>query len=101
MAIFLGASLLANYQVRQVVLKVFNEDNQYRLVTLDFSLAVVQVQQWLTRISATRGLDGLDDGFEMAAKYFEQGRNLISTMQELDPANGEFYRSLRNRWKKR
>ncbi len=29
-------------------------------------LDVVQVQQWLTDISATRGLDGLDDGFAEA-----------------------------------
>lgn len=29
---------------------------------------VIQVQQWLTDISATRGLDGLDDGFSEAEK---------------------------------
>jgi methyl-accepting chemotaxis protein len=29
---------------------------------------VIQVQQWLTDISATRGLDGLNDGFDMAAE---------------------------------
>jgi methyl-accepting chemotaxis protein len=31
-------------------------------------LDIVQVQQWLTDISATRGLDGLDDGFSEAEK---------------------------------
>jgi len=30
---------------------------------------VAQVQQWLTDISATRGLDGLDDGESKAAEY--------------------------------
>ena len=30
---------------------------------------VVQVQQWLTDISATRGLDGLNDGFDVAATF--------------------------------
>jgi len=30
---------------------------------------VVQVQQWLTDISATRGLDGLNDGFDVAAEF--------------------------------
>jgi len=35
----------------------------------DIRLHVVQVQQWLTDISATRGLDGLDDGFDEAAKH--------------------------------
>ncbi len=34
-------------------------------------LDVVQVQQWLTDISATRGLDGLNDGFDEAAKSRE------------------------------
>lgn len=34
-------------------------------------LDVIQVQQWLTDISATRGLDGLDDGFAEAAKSRE------------------------------
>lgn len=34
-------------------------------------LDVVQVQQWLSDISATRGLDGLDDGFKKA----EDSRN--------------------------
>jgi len=29
---------------------------------------IIQVQQWLTDISATRGLDGLDDGFTEAEK---------------------------------
>ena len=31
-------------------------------------LDIVEVQQWLTDISATRGLDGLDDGFSEAEK---------------------------------
>jgi methyl-accepting chemotaxis protein len=39
-----------------------------RLVALikTIEINIVQVQQWLTDISATRGLDGLDDGYEEA-----------------------------------
>jgi hypothetical protein len=39
-----------------------------RLVELikDIQINVIQVQQWLTDISATRGLDGLNDGFDEA-----------------------------------
>jgi len=37
------------------------------LTIKDIQLSVVQVQQWLTDISATRGLDGLNDGFDEAA----------------------------------
>ena len=32
---------------------------------------VVQIQQWLTDISATRGLNGLDDGFNEAEKSYQ------------------------------
>ncbi len=35
----------------------------------DLRMAVVQVQQWLTDISATRGMEGFDDGFDEAAQY--------------------------------
>ncbi len=55
-------------QINQVEVPILN--NAHKL-----KLAVVQVQQWLTDISATRGLDGLDDGFieaENNAQLFEQ-----------------------------
>ncbi|GAB3124198.1 methyl-accepting chemotaxis protein [Novispirillum itersonii] len=35
----------------------------------DVQFDVVQVQQWLTDISATRGQDGLDDGFKKAEDF--------------------------------
>ncbi|MCF6301923.1 MAG: methyl-accepting chemotaxis protein [Devosiaceae bacterium] len=38
----------------------------------NIQLDVVQTQQWLTDIAATRGLDGLNDGFDMAQLYAER-----------------------------
>jgi methyl-accepting chemotaxis protein len=35
----------------------------------DLRFDVVQVQQWLTDVSATRGRDGMDDGFEKAKSF--------------------------------
>ena len=40
------------------------------LVAKDMQMQVVQVQQWLTDISATRGLDGLGDGYAEAEKSY-------------------------------
>ena len=40
-------------------------------VARQMKLDVVQVQQWLTDISATRGRDGLNDGFDEAQKSYE------------------------------
>jgi methyl-accepting chemotaxis protein len=39
---------------------------------LDIKTNVIQVQQWLTDISATRAAPGLDDGFAEAAGYAER-----------------------------
>lgn len=47
-------------------------------------IAVIQVQQWLTDISATRGLDGLNDGFDEAEKYAHEAREAIATLQRLE-----------------
>jgi len=35
---------------------------------------VVQVQQWLTDVAATRGMDGMDDGFKVAAQFADAFR---------------------------
>jgi methyl-accepting chemotaxis protein len=40
-------------------------------VAQQMKLDVVQVQQWLTDISATRAQDGLDDGFDEAEKSYQ------------------------------
>jgi methyl-accepting chemotaxis protein len=52
-------------------------------------LDVVQVQQWLTDISATRAADGLDDGFEKAKTHAENVRKTIKELRELNFENKE------------
>ncbi len=49
----------------------------------DIKFDVVQVQQWLTDISATRGLDGLDDGKQKAAEFAELFSNDTKKAKEL------------------
>ena len=55
----------------------------------ELKLSVIQVQQWLTDISATRGQDGLNDGFEQAEVYARQFRQLVSELKELNPDNAK------------
>jgi len=57
-------------------------------------LAVVQVQQWLSDISATRGLDGLNDGFDVADKNAREFRSLITDLMMLDIKNRARYRAM-------
>jgi methyl-accepting chemotaxis protein len=60
----------------------------------ELKLSVVQVQQWLTDISATRGLDGLNDGFDEAENNAKLFKSLISELSQLDPDNADTYQSL-------
>ncbi len=62
--------------------------------TQNLKLDVVQVQQWLTDISATRGLDGLDDGFKEAKGYAEAFYQSIETLKRLAPEKREAYARL-------
>ena len=56
---------------RQVESTVEQREHVYPLAIeiQNIKFHVVQVQQWLTDISATRGLDGLNDGFDVAAEH--------------------------------
>jgi len=46
---------------------------------------VVQVQQWLTDISATRALDGLNDGIEVAAEFAADFHVAVAELQAIRP----------------
>lgn len=52
-------------------------------VTENIRFDVAQVQQWLTDISATRGRDGLNDGFDEAAGYAEAFNQDMAKAYEL------------------
>lgn len=43
---------------------------------------VIQIQQWLTDISATRGLDGLDDGFKEAEDSYQSFIDGLSSFRK-------------------
>lgn len=55
------------------------------LMTNSLSLQkdVIQIQQWLTDISATRAKPGFDDGFDEAKKYYESAKDRINNLREL------------------
>ena len=43
---------------------------------------VIQVQQWLTDVSATRAHKGFDDGFSKAQRYFDDGNKILDFLIE-------------------
>jgi len=47
---------------------------------INLKINVIQIQQWLTDISATRGAKGYDDGFDEAEKYYKDADTLLDQM---------------------
>lgn len=47
---------------------------------INLKINVIQIQQWLTDISATRGAKGYDDGFSEAEKYYKDSNTLLDQM---------------------
>lgn len=64
----LAMSFLSFQSLRLDMGTVRDEGMPNALVAKDMQMQVVQIQQWLTDISATRGQDGLDDGYREAEK---------------------------------
>lgn len=56
---------------------------------LDLQLNVIQVQQWLTDVSATRAAKGFDDGFDEAQKYFDKANITLDRLIKMHGALGE------------
>jgi len=66
--VWLGGQLA---HVRQNLTQVSEQSAQHALMAADLDKNVVQIQQYLSDISATRGKDGLDDGFAKAKEHYD------------------------------
>lgn len=80
------------------IIKHASNIHEHEIPTLNKShelkLAVVQVQQWLTDISATRGQDGLNDGFDEAENNAQLFRTLINELVQIDSGNTKRYQAM-------
>ena len=65
----------------------------------EIKLDVVQVQQWLTDISATRAAPGFDDGFGEAEKYAKLFHKNVGDLMALYPNDKEHLDELRQSFK--
>ena len=74
-------------ELKDTELNILNKAHQLKL-------SVVQVQQWLTDISATRAQDGLNDGFDEAENNAQQFKLLIADLINLDTRNATQYEDM-------
>jgi methyl-accepting chemotaxis protein len=56
---------------------------------LELQLNVVQIQQWLTDVSATRAAEGFDDGFDEAKAYFVKANKVMDRLIRMHDELGE------------
>ena len=76
-----GINIVVNYSLIDNI-KTSLKDKEEEVLPHAFSflylkLDVIQVQQWLTDISATKAKEGFDDGFIEAKKYYEDGNKIL------------------------
>lgn len=53
------------------------------ITSLNLQKDIIQIQQWLTDISATKAKPGFDDGFDEAESYYEAAKVKISELKEM------------------
>ena len=93
--VIFGTILRGEAQMRAMSDELLSRDVKVMDRAHALKLSVVQVQQWLTDISATRALDGLNDGFDEAAANAELFEQLLVELEELDPAKRDTYVAMR------
>ena len=68
---------------------VRDESVAFALAAKDMETNVTQVQQFLSDISATRAMDGLDDGFKEAEAHFNEFNADLAKFEKLFAAKGD------------
>jgi methyl-accepting chemotaxis protein len=89
-----GVLLAGNAAMIEQATQIAERETPILTKAHELKLATVQVQQWLTDISATRGQDGLNDGFDEAAKNAEHFRALIAELKVLDAKQAARYQAM-------
>ncbi|WP_373020652.1 methyl-accepting chemotaxis protein [Thiomicrorhabdus sp.] len=92
----IGSIFIFN-QIETVVEKIDQAKNQsvpFAMTAKEMDRDVVEVQQWLTDISATRGLDGLNDGFDEAEKARQRFLDGVDAYKELYKDNPQMLQEL-------
>lgn len=89
---FLAAIFMTNIQTKKTTeLAIAVENRVYPDLAnlLQIQVDIVQIQQWLTDISATRGAKGFDDGYAEAEKYYKDALQRIDSAQNDYQSRGD------------
>ncbi|MHB8957593.1 MAG: methyl-accepting chemotaxis protein [Pirellulaceae bacterium] len=85
--VILTAFVLSNWlfssRSKAAATQTREESAVFALKAKDLQFHLVQVQQWLTDVSATRAKDGMGDGFEKAAEHAQGAKKLLADFHEM------------------
>ncbi len=82
-------SIYFGIQNGSMVTRINSEIIRDTLTFLELQKDVIQIQQWLTDISATRAAEGYDDGFDEAKGYFSRANESIDKLIKTHAEIGE------------
>lgn len=94
--VFMGLQFLGITNNLKLMKEMRSRDFETVIKADELKLSVVQVQQWLTDISATRAAEGLDDGFDLAEEYAQQVYELIAELKDINPDNAAMLLEIEN-----
>ena len=83
------ASFFSFTELRHSLDEIRDEGVPNALLAKDLQLQVVQIQQFLSDISATRGQDGLDDGFPEAEKAYKAALDDLAKLRSAFERKGD------------
>ncbi|MDP6634109.1 MAG: methyl-accepting chemotaxis protein [Phycisphaerae bacterium] len=72
LACVMAGVFLATDHVKERAILTQSESAVFAALAMEMKVDVVQVQQFLSDVSATRGQDGLDDGFRFAETHYRE-----------------------------
>ncbi|MFC0116470.1 methyl-accepting chemotaxis protein [Pseudoalteromonas xiamenensis] len=88
LTVLLVQSVFSHFLMSSISQNV-DEQQSITLPTLEASyelkINIIQIQQWLSDISATRAMDGLNDGLDEATKSYNQAVKTIIELERLLP----------------
>jgi len=88
--LFMGIySITVSNHTKREITGLENVSLQSALSGLKMKTAVIQTQQWFTDISATRGRNGLNDGFQKAEVWAVKFRKELDTLKRISDGSGE------------
>lgn len=76
----IAVTYMHTHKVKKLVHQKETEIVPHLLNFLKLQKDVIQVQQWLTDVSATRAKEGFDDGFSEAKIYYDEGNKVLDIL---------------------